>query len=127
MICRIFAITAVLVAACQSTNVERTVVMKPSIETAAENGDKITLTTKSPNRKNPVLEDEAAISECWRQLAELEQLLEDEPTRASEISAITRIGLADKRSNRCNLLDGYHDRAMSLANRAFAIGKAQRS
>lgn len=87
MICRIFAISAILVTACQSTSVERTVVMNPGIETGADDGDKITLTTKSPKRKTPLLEDEVVIAECWAQLSELEQLLEDEPTRASEISA----------------------------------------
>lgn len=127
MTIRMVALSALLVTACQTTDVERTVVMQPSAQTASSDDDKITLTTKSPNRKNSILEDEAAQVECWTQLTELEQLLEDDPTRASEISAITRIGLADKRSNRCNKLDGYHERALSLADRAFALGKAQRS
>ena len=100
--------------------------MQPSAQTASSDTDKTTLTTKSPNRKNSILKNEPAQAECWTQLAELEQLLEDEPKRASEISAITRIGLADKRSNRCNKLEGYHERAMSLADKAFALGKAQR-
>ena len=124
---RSLALCALLVSACQATDVERTVVMQPSLQSAASADDKITLTTKSPNRKNSILEDQEAQAECWTQLSELEQLLEDEPARASEISAITKIGLADKRSNRCNKLEGYHERAMSLADKAFAIGKAQRS
>ncbi|MEM9574987.1 MAG: hypothetical protein AAF870_07150 [Pseudomonadota bacterium] len=51
--------------------------MNPGIETGADDGDKITLTTKSPKRKTPLLEDEVVIAECWAQLSELEQLLED--------------------------------------------------
>jgi|GEM_PF-5912822 len=125
MFFRALALSSIMLAACQSTNVERTIVMDTSAKSAQTDADKITLTTKSPNRKNPILEDEVAQAECWAQLTELEQLLELEPERASEISALMRIGLADKRTNRCNKLDGYHERATKLADRAFAMRKAQ--